>query len=77
MPGFEVTIALKTVRHRDANRQWTINDMFDIDALAVAVHFCDVVATDSARLTPLTVTGLAARMGTTLMCSVADLPSHL
>lgn len=77
MPGAEVAGVLKTARHRDATRTWSSNDMFDIDALTVAVPYCDVVGADRDQAHALTATGLAVRMGTTLMRSVANLPSHL
>lgn len=77
MPGAEIAAVLKATRHRDATRTWRSNDMFDIDALTVAVPYCDVVGTDNDQAHALTVTGLATRMDTTLMRSVADLPSHL
>jgi hypothetical protein len=51
--------------------------MFDLDAFTVAVPHCDVVGADGDQVHVLTVTGLTTRMGTTLMRSVADLPSHL
>ena len=51
--------------------------MFDIDALTVAVPYCDVVGTDNAQAHALTVTRLADRMGTVIMRSVTELPSCL
>jgi hypothetical protein len=77
MPGTDVAAVLKTNRHRDATRAWTSNDMFDIDALTVAVPYCDVVGTDNDQAHALIITGLATRMGTTIMRSVAELPDHL
>ena len=77
MPGADVAAVLKTNRHRDATRTWTSNDMFDIDALTVAVPYCNIVGTDNAQAYALTVTGLATRMGTTIMRSVTVLPDHL
>jgi hypothetical protein len=77
MPGADVAAVLKTNRHRDATRAWTNNDMFDIDALTVAVPYCDIVGTDNAQAHALTVTSLASRMGTTVMRSVTELPGHL
>jgi len=77
MPGTDVAAVLKTTRHRDATRTWTSNDMFDIDALTVAVPYCDIVGTDNAQAHALTATGLATRMGTTIMRSITELPNHL
>jgi hypothetical protein len=48
MPSSRVAISLKTRYHRDGRHQWTPNDIHDIDALAVAVPYCDAVFTDKA-----------------------------
>ncbi|MGH3193196.1 MAG: hypothetical protein ACRDOL_39285 [Streptosporangiaceae bacterium] len=47
-PSSRVAISLKTRYHRDGRHQWTPNDIHDIDALAVAVPYCDAVFTDKA-----------------------------
>lgn len=41
-------LSLKTCYHRDGRHQWTTNDIRDIDAIAVAVPYCDAVFTDKA-----------------------------
>lgn len=48
MPSSRVAISLKTRYHRNGQHQWTANDVHDIDALAVAVPYCDAVFTDKA-----------------------------
>jgi hypothetical protein len=48
MPSNRVAIALKTRYHRNGQHCWTANDIHDIDALAVAVPYCDAVFTDKA-----------------------------
>lgn len=48
MPSSRVAISLKTRYHRDGRHQWTTNDIHDIDALAIAVPYCDAVFTDKA-----------------------------
>jgi hypothetical protein len=48
MPSSRVAISLKTRYHRDGRHRWTTNDIHDIDALAVAVPYCDAVFTDKA-----------------------------
>lgn len=54
MPSSLVAITLKTRYHRDGNHRWTTNDIHDIDALAVAVPYCDAVFTDKAAWNALT-----------------------
>jgi hypothetical protein len=48
MPSTRVAVTLKTHYHRDGRHEWTSNDIHDIDALAVAVPYCDAVFTDKA-----------------------------
>lgn len=48
MPQVQISSSIKTKYHRDQNHRWTTNDIADIDALAVAVPYCDVVFTDKA-----------------------------
>jgi hypothetical protein len=48
MPSSEVAVELKTALHKNGSHVWTTNDIHDIDAMAVAVPYCDVVFTDAA-----------------------------
>ena len=43
-----VAVSLKAHYHRDGRHPWTSNDIHDIDALAVAVPYCDAVFADKA-----------------------------
>jgi hypothetical protein len=48
MPSTRVAISLKEHYHRNRQHNWTSNDIHDIDALAVAMPYCDAVFTDAA-----------------------------
>ncbi|CQD20029.1 hypothetical protein BN000_04734 [Mycobacterium europaeum] len=48
MPSTRVAVSLKEHYHRDSRHNWTSNDIHDIDALAVAMPYCDAVFTDAA-----------------------------
>ncbi|MFF2556793.1 hypothetical protein ACFVUS_37710 [Nocardia sp. NPDC058058] len=48
MPSTRVAISLKVAYHRNPAHVWTVNDIHDIDALTVAVPYCDAVYTDKA-----------------------------
>ena len=48
MPSTRVAVSLKTGYHKDNRHTWTQNDINDIDALAIAVPYCDAVFTDGA-----------------------------
>jgi hypothetical protein len=74
MPSGEVAIELKTAWHRNASKPWTANDIFDIDAMALAVPYCDVVVTEKACHHVLTTARLDERMQTRILRSLDDLP---
>lgn len=48
MPSVRVAVSLKTHYHKNRQHNWTTNDMYDIDALAVAMPYCDAVFADKA-----------------------------
>lgn len=77
MPSTEVSIELKTAWHRNSGKLWTANDIYDLDALSLAVPYCDVVATDKACHHTLSVAGLGERMHTALLRKLEDLPNVL
>lgn len=77
MPSTEVAIELKTAWHRNGQREWAVNDIFDIDALALATPYCDVVVTEKACHHILSIAGLAERLHTSLLNRLADLPRIL
>nr|MDT0664466.1 hypothetical protein [Micromonospora sp. DSM 115978] len=77
IPSAEVWIGLKTAMHRDANRRWTTNDIHDLDALALAVPYCDVVVTEASAHTLLTAAHLDRRMGTVILRRPTELVQQL
>jgi hypothetical protein len=77
MPSFDVAVSMKTEYHRDPRHRWTPNDIHDIDALGSTIPYCDIVATDKASASHAVRTGLAERLGTTVVAQTADLPRHL
>jgi len=66
MPSSRVAISLKTRYHRDGRHQWTANDIHDIDALAMAVPYCDAVFTDKAARNALAASREIRPLGTFL-----------
>lgn len=47
MPSSAVVVSMKAQYHQDPNRVWTPNDLYDIDALALAIPYCDIVFADA------------------------------
>lgn len=54
MPSSRVAISVKGIYHRDGRHEWTSNDLHDIDAVAIAVPYCDAVFPDKAAWNALT-----------------------
>jgi hypothetical protein len=77
MPSTEVSIELKTAWHRNRGKPWTANDIYDIDAMSLAVPYCDVVVTEKACHHVLNVARLGQQMHTALLRNLQDLPSTL
>lgn len=77
MPSTDVSIELKTAWHRNRDKPWTANDIYDIDAMSLAVPYCDVVVTEKACHHALEAACLGKRMHTALLRNLEDLPSTL
>jgi len=77
MPSTEVSIELKTAWHRDPGKNWTANDIYDIDAMSLAVPYCDVVVADKACHNALSAAHLGERMHTALLRNLEQLPDVL
>jgi hypothetical protein len=77
MPTTDVAITLKTAWHRNRDKPWSSNDVYDIDAMALAVPYCDIVVTEKACHHALVSAGMAKRMNTLLLRDVAALPGAL
>src|ERR1700728_117571 len=77
MPSTEVSIELKTAWHRNPSKSWSANDIFDIDAMSLAVPYCDIVLPDKEYHHALTAAGLGERMNTTIVRNLENLPEIL
>jgi hypothetical protein len=77
MPSTEVSVQIKTawLRHRD--RRWTPNDIYDIDALSLAVPYCDIVVTEKACHHLLNAAGLGERLRTAILRRLDELPTAI
>jgi len=77
MPSGDVAVSLLTEYHRDSTLKWKRNHIFDIDALSVAVPYCDAVVADGDAIDKLRRSRVAERLGTPIFTSLADLVAHL
>jgi hypothetical protein len=77
MPSADVHVSLQVAAHRNPRSSWTHNDYFDIDALSLAVPYCDVVATERHRAHDLVQSGCPDRLGTTVTATPEELLAAL
>jgi hypothetical protein len=73
MPSYDVAVTMKVEYHRDPSHVWRVNDIHDIDALGSTLPYCDIVVTDKAAASHARRTGLADRLGTTILSRLDDL----
>jgi hypothetical protein len=73
MPSGDTWISLLTAAHRNPEARWWPNDIFDFDALSVAIPYCDVVVTDRHACTLANAARLPARLGTTIIATLDEL----
>jgi hypothetical protein len=77
MPSGDVWISLLTAAHRNGQTDWSSNDIFDFDALSVAVPYCDAVVTERHARHVLMTTGVAERLKTEIFATVDELGAWL
>ncbi len=77
MPTGEVATELKVAAHRNPQTKWTSNDIIDIDAMSLAVPYCDIVVTEKRACHVLRAAHLDGRMDTKLVHRLSELPALL
>ncbi|MEU3181085.1 MULTISPECIES: hypothetical protein [Streptomyces] len=76
MPSMNVTVDLKVLNHQ-MKRSWKSNDIFDINTLAVAMPYTDVVLADKHYAASLRRTQLDRRLNTTVLSKLTELTDYL
>jgi hypothetical protein len=77
MPSTEVSIEIKTAWHRNGDKRWTPNDIYDIDALSLAVPYCDIVVTEKGCHHLLNGARLGERMHTVILRRLEELATAI
>jgi hypothetical protein len=77
MPSADVHVSLQVAAHRNPLTSWSSNDYFDIDALSLAVAYCDVVLTEKHRAHAVRTERCDRRLGTVVLSSPQTLVDHL
>lgn len=73
MPSGDAWISLLTAVHRNPQSRWRPNDIFDFDALSVAIPYCDVVVTDRHACRLANSARLPSRLGTKVIPTLDQL----
>jgi hypothetical protein len=77
MPSVRAAVDMKVELFRNLSNTWTINDIYDIDAVSLAIPYCHVVVADKAKIDTLERTGADAHNGTQLIRRLMDLVDAL
>jgi hypothetical protein len=70
-------VSLMTEYHRNPQFRWMSNDIFDIDALSVAVAYCDMVVTDKKAADALRRERVPERLGSQVFTNLDQLADVL
>jgi hypothetical protein len=77
MPSGDAWISLLTALHRNPQSRWKPNDIFDFDALSVAIPYCDVVITDRKACSLANAARLPGRLDSTVIATLDELVTVL
>jgi hypothetical protein len=75
MPTSDIFTTLTKANLKNLNRSWKKNDIHDIDALAIAVPYCDIVVTEKHAYTQIKNAKLDVKYNTQLLKDMNDLPA--
>jgi len=73
IPTADVLVAFTKANLKNLNRAWKKNDIHDMDALAVAIPYCNVVVTEKHAYTQMFNAGMGQKYNTKLFRNVEDL----
>lgn len=77
LPSVRVAVDLKLAVHRNNQRGWAKNDIYDTDAMSIAVPYCAVVVTDKAAADALNRVRAGERHGTFITSKLTELAEVL
>jgi hypothetical protein len=77
MPSADVHVSIQVAIHRNTDSVWKRNDFFDLDALSLAVPYCDVVATERHRANDLRAQGCTGRFRSVVLPSLSELVAYV
>jgi hypothetical protein len=77
VPSAAVTVTLMERNFRNSYKTWTGNDLYDADAMAAAIPYCDVVMADKHVAAQLAKSSAVRCQGTLVLSKLVDLHQRL
>jgi hypothetical protein len=77
MPSVRIAVDLKAELFSNQTKTWTMNALYDVDALGIAVPYCHVVVPDREMANLLSRSKAGPRNGTRIVMRLRDLPAEL
>jgi hypothetical protein len=77
MPSVRIAVDRKVELFRNNTSRWTVNDLHDIDAVSLAIPYCQVVVGDKATVDSVRKAGNDVRNGTRVISRLSDLTNAL
>lgn len=75
IPTADVLVGFTKANLKNLNRTWKKNDIHDMDALAIAIPYCDIVVTEKHAYTQMLSAGMEQKYNTKLLRNIEDLLS--
>lgn len=73
IPTADVFVAFTKANLKNLHRGWKKNDIHDMDALTIAIPYCDIVVTEKHAHAQMTNAGMGKKYGTKLLRNIEDL----
>lgn len=77
IPCVSAQIELELALHRDKSKKWTSNDLADLNAMSLAIPYCDFVVTEKYWTHVARTRGLGTRFATSVVNNLSKLDEFL
>ena len=73
IPTADVLVAFTIANHKNLNRPWEVNDIYDMDALANVIPYCDIVVTEKHAHAQMHRAGMEQKYNTRILRNIEEL----
>ena len=77
LPSFDVSVRLKALMHQNPQHRWRNNHIHDVNALACALPYCQIVLADREMAALIERAQICQRFNVAVLSSLAGLPALL